>query len=232
MKPYYQDADVTLYHGDCREVRLTPGSVDLLLADPPYGVNWQSGLRQQAFDLIANDGGTFPLLDVLGGLLPALKRGRHLYVFGLEDFGTLPVAASTELIWDKEMTGPGDLALPWGPGHERILLGCYKISKANRDDGYGRLAARLRRHSVIRCPRINAAAVTRHPTEKPVPLLRELIESSSSMGELVFDPYAGSGSTLVAAKLEGRRAIGIELDERYCAVAAERLAQQVLPLAV
>ena len=231
MKPYYQDADVTLYHGDCREVRVAPASVDLLIADPPYGVNWQSGRRQLAFDVLANDGGDFPLLEVLGGLLPALKRGRHLYVFGLEDFGPLPVAASTELIWDKEHVNSGDLTLPWGPGHELIRFGCYQISKANRDDGMHRLAARMRRHSVIRCPRINAAAVTRHPTEKPVPLLRELIESSSSMGELVLDPFAGSGSTLVAAKLEGRRAVGIELDERYCEVAAQRLAQQVLPFA-
>jgi site-specific DNA-methyltransferase (adenine-specific) len=82
----------------------------------------------------------------------------------------------------------------------------------------------VRKESVIRCQRPQGAATGRHPNEKPVRLLRELIESSSVMGETVLDPFAGSGSTGVAAALEGRRAVLIEIDERYCELAASRIA--------
>jgi DNA modification methylase len=67
-----------------------------------------------------------------------------------------------------------------------------------------------------------------HPTEKPVMLLRQLIEASSLHGDVVLDPFLGSGSTVVAARTEGRRAVGIEIEERYCEIAAKRLAQEVL----
>jgi site-specific DNA-methyltransferase (adenine-specific) len=79
---------------------------------------------------------------------------------------------------------------------------------------------------VIHAQRIQGGATLRHPTEKPVPLLRQLIESSSVWGETVLDFCVGVGSTLVAARLEGRKAIGIEIDERFCEVAAERLSEE------
>lgn len=229
---YYQDADCILWHADCRDVlaRLEAASVDLVLTDPPYGVDWQSGRRQQAFDRIAGDDSQAVAHEAVRLALPALKRRRHLYVFGLEGFSDPCVAGNVELVWDKGIIGPGDLTLPWGPSHERIWFGLWQPSKATAVAGDGRLAARLRQGSVLRCDRINGAAVVNHPTEKPVPILRQMIESSTVLGETVLDPFAGSGSTLVAAKLEGRKSIGIEIDERYCAVAARRLAQQVLPL--
>ena len=76
---------------------------------------------------------------------------------------------------------------------------------------------------MIRCQRIQGAASGRHPNEKPVTLLRQLIESSSLFDEDVLDPFAGSGSTLEAAVLECRKAVGIEIEERFCEMAAERL---------
>jgi DNA modification methylase len=144
----------------------------------------------------------------------------------------LRVTGVTELVWDKGILGLGDLSLPWGPSHERILFGCYEHSPANIANGDGRLTARLRRGSVLRADRANSVAVNRHPTEKPVSILREMSESSSLFGETVLDPFAGSGSVGVAARLEGRRSILIELDERYCEVAAKRLAQQSFPMEV
>jgi hypothetical protein len=83
----------------------------------------------------------------------------------------------------------------------------------------------MRRGSVLTVERPNGAGVSRHPTEKPIRLLRELIESSSKIGESVLDCFVGSGSTLEAAHLEGRTAIGIEIEERYCEIAATRLSQ-------
>ena len=115
----------------------------------------------------------------------------------------------------------------WGPAHERITFAVQEISKANRAKGYGVTAARLRKGSVLRVQRPHSGQTLRHPTEKPVQLLRILIESSSTFGELVLDPCAGSGSTLVAAALEGRRAIGIELTEAYCESIAKRFSTDI-----
>ena len=129
----------------------------------------------------------------------------------------------TELIWDKDVIGMGDLTSPWGPQHEKVIFATYEISKANREKGYGNLSARLRKGSVLRSLRAQSGAVKHHPTEKPVDVLRQMIESSSVLGECVYDPFAGSGSTLVAAVVEGRRSIGCEIDERYCEAAARRI---------
>lgn len=235
MNPYYADDAVTLYHGDALEVlpRLPRASVDLIVADPPYGVAWQSGLRKTKLKKIHGDDGSVDVAALLALALALLRHKRHVYVFGRTDLTSLPLVSPVELIWDKQHQGPGDLALPWGPAHEPIMFAVYDAHPSCVAQGSGALAARLRRGSVLRCPRLNGNSLNdknvRHPTEKPVELLRQLIESSSVIGETVLDPFAGSGSTLVAARLEGRRAIGVEIDERYCEVIAKRLAQDVLP---
>jgi DNA modification methylase len=223
VTPYYQDAAATLFHADARDVLPSLGIVDLLITDPPYGVQWSSGWRAESFGDMAGDGTTDVAYEVLTMALPHLRTKRHLYVFGPFTFDGLPVGGTTELVWDKTYIGPGDLTLPWGSQHERILFGVRIPAKSDRDDGRGNLSARLRRGSVLRHARPSAGGV-RHPSEKPVGLLRELIESSSVIGELVLDPFVGIGSTLVAARLEDRRSIGIEVEERWCEVAAKRLA--------
>ncbi len=114
-----------------------------------------------------------------------------------------------------------------GVEHEYIQFGVYIPSTWNRKDGRGNLAARLRKGSVLNIQRLNATAITNHPSEKPVRLLRELIESSSCIDEIILDPFMGVGSSLKAAEVEGRNAIGIEIDERYCEIAAKRLSQEV-----
>lgn len=229
IRPYFQSDHATLYVGDCREVcaELPRRSVDLLVTDPPYGVRWQSGHRAEKFDLIAGDDGSLDVPGVLGEIVDrVLKRQRHVYVFGYPPealTSPLKLGGVAELIWNKAKTGPGTLAVPWGPSWERITFGVYVNSKANRESGGGRLAARLRAESVLTVPRANGVSANRHPTEKPVPLMRMLVESSSLVGETVLDPFAGSGSTLVAAVLAGRCAVGVELDERYAETAAKRL---------
>lgn len=224
-RPFYESEYVTLYHGDALSVALDlpTASVDLIACDPPYGVRWQSNKRTEKFATIANDDGTFDVTGALAVCLPSLKRGRHVYVFGPADLSKLPLTESAEIIWHKGVFGMGDLTLPWAPQHERITFATYEISKANRVKGYGKLAARLRRGSVVEAQRPQGDGVKRHPSEKPVALMRQLIESSTVIGETVFDPFAGSGSTLVAALLEGRKAIGIEVDEGFCRLATERV---------
>lgn len=230
MTPYYQDDSCTIYHGDSRKVlpELTANCSDLMVTDPPYGMDFQSNRRMDKLDKIEGDDGSLDVPAALAQALRCLRRGRHVYIFGRFDLSELPLCSPAELIWDKEIVGTGNLELPWATSHENITFAVYEISKANREKGYGNLAARMRRGSVIRCQRMQSGQVKNHPTEKPVPLLRQLIESSSVWGETVLDPFMGSGSTLVASRLEGRKAIGIEIEERYCEIAAKRLAQEVL----
>jgi site-specific DNA-methyltransferase (adenine-specific) len=144
------------------------------------------------------------------------------------------LSVTAGLIWDKSHVGMGNLTLPWGPEHEQFTFGVYddNRSAARRKAGRGRLSARLRQGSVLQARRPNSGQV-RHPDEKPVALLRPLVESSSCLGETVFDPTAGVCSSGVAAVLAGRRWVGIELEESYCALGVDRLreAERIADLA-
>ncbi|KAB2384725.1 DNA-methyltransferase [Actinomadura montaniterrae] len=227
--PYYEGHGVQLYLGDCREVlpTLPRESVDLIVTDPPYGKNWQSGRRKNTLGPIAHDDGTLDVAACITTACKVLRDKRHLYVFGPADLSPCPFGATAELIWDKEILGAGDLTIPWGPQHEPITFAVHISRPSNRAAGYGRLAARLRKGSVLRVPRANSGALedrhNPHQSGKPVHLLRQLIESSSCLGETVLDPFAGHGPTLIAAALEGRNAIGVELDEACAEQAAKRL---------
>lgn len=225
MRLYANFASVSIWLGDSLEhmEKAIPEPIDLIVTDPPYGVSWQSGRRTEKFSRLTGDDSSLVGLAGIQESLRFLKNNRHVYVFGRFDLSSLPIGGRTELIWDKGMLGPGDLSLPWGPQHEPIQFGVFIPSKANRGRGDGRLAARLRKGSVLRDDRLNSKGVKLHPTEKPVNILRELIESSSCLGETVLDPFCGSGSTLEAALREGRSAIGIEIEEKFCEITAKRL---------
>ena len=229
MKPYYEKRGITVYHGDCREVlpALKAESCDLIVTDPPYGQQWQSGCRRLKFGVMKGDDDPRLGAEATALALRVLRPRRHLYLFGRHDLSALNVTALVELIWDKMLTGLSHPHGAWSKSHEVISFAvkvppCEKLRN-------NAIPARMRRGTVLRYRRLNATQV-RHPAEKPVGLLRELIESSSRMGEMVLDYFAGVGSTLVAAALEGRRAVGIEIEERWCEVAAKRLAQGVLEL--
>ena len=204
MKPYYEDGAVTIYHGDCRDVREWL-SADVLVTDPPYGMAYDSGWQSRP---IAGDRDTTARDAAL-----SLWGDRPALVFGRWD-QPHPERARLALVWDKgDWPGMGDLALPWGPSTEEIyVLGSGFIGK--------------RRGSVIRTNRLVGDMA--HPNEKPVGLMARLV-AHCPYG-LVADPFMGSGTTLVAAKQLGRKAIGIEIEERYCEIAARRLSQEVLPL--
>jgi hypothetical protein len=226
MQPYWRSGDgrLTIYHGRAEDVlpSFAAESADLLLTDPPYGAEWESNRRGESFGAIANDHNGFDPVPYLRAALRCLRGRRHFYAFGRWDCSSLPLGGVCELIWDKVGMGAGDLTLPWGKSHEYITFGVY-ANAAQRRGGTGNGPARMRRGTVLRYQRPSGVSVTRHPTEKPVGLLRELIESSSRIGETVLDPFMGSGSTGEAAQREDRRFIGIEIEERYCEIAAKRL---------
>jgi hypothetical protein len=150
---------------------------------------------------------------------------RHLYTFGPGDVvAGLKTTEPVSLVWDKMRVGAGDLTAPWGPAHEPVHFLVSKHRHGGEAGATGNVAARLRKGTVLTCMPQTGRKV-RHPTEKPLGLLFELIESSSRPGELVLDPCAGSGSTGVAAILRGRRALLVESDWRHARLAADRLAE-------
>lgn len=196
---------ITIIHGDCREA-LAWLDADALLTDPPYGMFYESGWLGRP---IQNDRDTSARDEALSlwGEKPGL-------VFGRWDCPH-PDAARHCLIWDKgDWPGMGDLALPWGPSTEEI----YVIGRGFLGSG--------RKGSIISGHRLTST--TLHPNEKPLGLISRLIESLP--GDVIADPFMGSGTTLRAAKNLGRRAIGIEIEEGYCAKAAQRLQQEVFAL--
>lgn len=226
----------TVIWGDCRDPAVlasVPDGYGLLCTDPPYGVGWQSNYGRN-HGRIAGDDGTVdwpqvlrPWVGTTGTKTDKLAEHRHVYVFGYrpEDVaGPLRLGGKpAELVWDKMITGMGDMTSPWGVSHERIVFGVHVKSNVNRADGRGSLPARLRQGSVLRYPRPNSQGARRHPTEKPVPLMADLVVSSTVRGDLVVDPCAGSGSTGVAAILEGRRCFLVEYDHGYATLAAQRV---------
>jgi site-specific DNA-methyltransferase (adenine-specific) len=203
MKPYYADESVTLYHGDCREVPEWLAA-DVLVTDPPYGVAYSSGWDNQFRDVtIANDA----TVEVRDETLAAWGDKAAL-VFGSWKMPR-PAAVRAVLTWDKGTVGMGALDLPWFPCTEEIYV-------------LGRGWQGSRTSAVMR----HVGRNRDHPTEKPVALMLQLVAKCPP--GTVADPFAGSGSTLVAAKQLGRRAIGVEIEERYCEIAARRLSQGVL----
>lgn len=224
----YQSELVTLWQGDARDVlaSVPKESTDLIVTDPPYSVEWQSNRRTERFDQLVGDGDNDDeravITEILTHCVRIVGQNRHLYVFGpAEALDGQKVSEVVELIWNKVALGSGDVTSSWAPQHERISFCVSKFRHAGKAGTTG-LPTRLRKGSVLEYPRPTGRNV-RHPSEKPVPLLSELIESSSRRGDLVVDPFAGVGSTGVAALLAGRRALLVEKDPRWISTAVERL---------
>lgn len=214
MKPYYQDDAVTIYHGDCREVE-TWREADVMVSDPPYGMNFQSSWTTEKRPIVG-DGDASLRDEVL-----ALWGNKAAAIFGTWRIAR-PIGTRQVVTWFKSSVGPGmgDLALPWGCATEEIyILG---------EGWHGSRRPNLVVTSEQRGNPYGSAALLGHPTPKPVGLIESLI-LCAAVGTIA-DPFAGSGSTLCAAKNLGRKAIGIEIEERYCEIAARRCAQEVLPL--
>lgn len=226
MSIAYESGRVILHHARAEVVlpEIETESLHLLLTDPPYGVEFSSGFRSDSFGQIHNDGTEDRGLvhEILRHGVRIIDQNRHLYVFGPDDvLDGLKISGTTSMIWDKGTLGAGNLASPWSPSHEPITFAVSKHRHAGQA-GKDALPVRLRKGSVLRFTRPTGRKV-RHPNEKPVGLLSELVESSTRRGEVVLDPFAGSGATGVAAILTGRRAVLVESDERWIPLITERL---------
>jgi site-specific DNA-methyltransferase (adenine-specific) len=239
MTPYYQDDACTIYHGDCRGILPTLGRFDLLLTDPPYGVTQQGW---DVTDSVAEVVAASPLavfttgerlLAALIGRLP--ERYRHIWVWDRVNRDTDFLNASRRPLRSHELVAVFSVQaqydfLPVKRSGSYIT----RRSQAGNGNGsygdndateYGKAIDGLHPRSIIAFK--GAKTNTQlHPTEKPVSLYEYLLQSYPA--DLTVDAWMGSGTTLVAAKNCGRRAVGIELEERYCEIAANRLSQGVL----
>ena len=225
MKPYYEHAGITIYHGDCREIlpqlesRLAiVGMVNppiFLLTDPPYGVG-----RSEGFEGFEGFGGFGPPIarrqypDTWDDKRPEsetftamLKLGESAIIWGGNFFCDVLPRSTHWLVWDKLNTMPsfGDCELAW-TNFDR------KSVKKITVEWNGLLGKEDFRD---------------HPTQKPVELMSQCLSRYAKENQLVLDPFMGSRTTLVSAKNQGRTAIGIEIEEKYCEIAAKRLSQEV-----
>ena len=226
-EPYYSDDHVTIYHGDCLDVLPTLGQVELVVTDPPYVIGAVS-----AGNMASKSGGWADMMNssswfsswyrIVDGLL---KHDGAMWSF--LNWRTLPVVmraavdaqmpVTSMLVWDKQWIGPGGVQ-GLRPSYELVALLAqpgFAIADRGLPDVW--------QHKV------GSYKESGHPAEKPEQLVRRLI-TTSGPGGVVLDPFLGSGTTAVAAKNAGWRAIGIEAEERYCEIAAKRCAQEVLAL--
>jgi DNA modification methylase len=219
MNPYFERDGIAIYHGDCREILPTlTEPVDLVLTDPPYGISYATNYTVGGVGaswlntVIENDTSTSARDWVV-----EWADATPMLVFGTWKQPP-PLGTRGVLVWDKGPAfGMGDLSLPWKPSFELIYVIGQGFS-GHRDEGVLKGFTNVSWESKGRC----------HPNEKPVSLLRYLISKTNA--ETIYDPFGGSGTTMRACMDLGRRGVMIEIEERYCEIAANRLSQQVLPL--
>jgi DNA modification methylase len=215
MKPYYEHAGITIYHADCRDV-LPHMTADVLVTDPPYGVALNTKYCSARRGVLAGANDYPPIFGDAEPFDPNhLLGAKAMVLWGANYYADKLPARGSWLIWDKRdgsgFNDQADAELAWVTG----VSGTVPRLFTHRWNGMIKASERDKRR--------------RHPTQKPVALMVWCISFFPQAGS-VLDPYAGSGTTLVAAKNLGRRAIGIEIEERYCEIAAKRLSQEVLPL--
>ena len=209
MRPYYQDELITLYHGDSREI-LASIVFDVVVTDPPYGIEYKQGMASgKKFGPIVGDESTNLAAWIIEAVHP-----KPMLVFGSNHFPASLPEPGAWICWDKRccetadnMIGsPFELAWKNGPDKPGVM---YRIQHGGvvNADGYG-------------IKRV-------HPTQKPIALFEKIIVDHFPSG-VVFDPFAGSGTTLVACKQLGRQAVGVEIDAGYCEAASVRLRQGAL----
>lgn len=208
LSPYYSQDGIVIYHADCREVLPTLPHADLALTDPPYGV----GLSYASYD--DSEANWFDLLDTA---IPIIRAQADMVI--------LPSCQIRRLWWFYEKHRP-DWLIAWhkgSPGH---------VSAIGFNDWeplivYGRTSG-LSMHDFLSVNNDEPKGSYGHPCPKPLRWSKWLARRACPIGGLIVDPFMGSGTTLRAAMDLGLRAIGIEIEEKYCEIAAERLRQRSL----
>lgn len=222
-EPYWSDGTVTLYNADCREVLSDLPPADVLATDPPYASAAATATTGWAKQKWGGNWGDMSLVTLMAeATLAAVKLRADHEIYWFADhlsyaaltpvfFRRYPVLQS--IVWDRDMLGMG----AYYRKQTEFILYCRTRNAAAFPSKTARDLIRIKPDYSER----------EHPAQKPLRLMLELL-ANSPPGSVILDPYAGAGTTLVAAKNLGRPAIGIEIEERYCEVIARRLSQEVL----
>ena len=220
-EPYYEHAGVTIYYGDCREL-LPSLAANIVITDPPYNAGKSYGLgtndrREWPEWAVWFDNCLDQMLDSSPDVLAFLSI--TAYTKYLRHGRREPFWAA---VWHKPLS-LSVCASPFMPHWEPIAFwGTSRKQRGTEKAGWG--------SDVFQANVETGQSRHGHPTPKPLALMRDLIVRTTNEGDTVLDPFMGSGTTLVAAKHLGRRAIGVEIEERYCEIAAKRLEQEVMAL--
>ncbi len=226
MTPYYECGEIAIYHGDALELMGALPLCDLVLTDPPFFMPAQHYASRSKWQRSWGDTSILGrwFAQALDAVVPRMNPTARVLcfcddesypVFYPELYRRFDTMAS--LIWDKGGIGMGS---EWRHGHELIVSARWKDSA-----WYG--GAKL--SDVLRVKNV-PSSLRSHPVDKPTDLLRQLLKPTTQDGDVVLDPFMGGGSVLCAARLENRAAIGIEIEERYCEIAARRLEQRILDI--
>jgi len=199
--------------GDCLEIikQIPDKSINAIITDPPYGIQYYSGRYKEKnpFDYMLNDDNFNVPLDLLYG---KLKDDGSMFIFHSHRFPIIDERIKNTIIWVKNNWTAGDLRGNFGNQYE-----CISFFPKSKFKNHSR-----RYSNVWHFNRVPYKSLL-HPTQKPIPLIYRLIEVSTSKGEVILDPFLGSGTTVVAAERLGRRWIGIEISGDYCEVAKKRV---------
>jgi len=216
--PYYEHGGQTIYHGDCLEVmkQFPDKSFDLVLTDPPYGKMWTRGINGIGVLKDKNEDDktlwdeTIPAKEVFDEMV---RVSKNQIIFGGNYFTDYLPPSNCWLVWDKL----GDLKL----GKQIPFAHCELIwTSFNKT---------VKKYTLRQQGFINDSKDERvHPTQKPSEIISAILQDFSDDEMTILDPFAGSFTTLVVAKMLKRRAVGIEISKKYCEIGKQRLAQGVL----
>lgn len=224
MKPYYQENGITIYHGDCRDL-LGILIADCCITDPPYGVEL-IGKRTKRAASLANQGYSDIFVDtpeyVSNVVVPVIRRcianmARVVVTPGTRNLFAYPPSDDIGCVYNPAGSGLGR----WG-------FNCFTPVLFYGKDPFIQDGLGGRPNSISEVAAGDGD--NGHPCPKPLRWMKWLVNRASREGETILDPFMGSGTTLRAAKDLSRKAIGIEIEERYCEIAAKRLSQGVLNL--
>lgn len=209
LTPYYQDEFATIYLGDCREILPRLALVDLILTDPPYGISITKKGNNYGTSTHKSRRATGEVWDDIPPDAEAIRlimeRSKNQIVFGANYFWECFRSSPCYIVWDKRGQLP---AVPF----------------ADTEFAWTSFERMSKKYTVVNHGFIKDAQERReHPTQKPVMLFRSILSDFTKAGDVVLDPYMGSGTTLRAAKDLGLRSIGIEIEPKYCEMAARRL---------
>ena len=254
--PYYDSSGITLYHGDCLEILplFDEETFDMVFADPPYLLS-NDGITCHAGKMVSVNKGEWDksqgleadhefVMDWLSACRRVMKKDATIWVSGTQHIiysvgfamQKLGFKILNDIVWYK-INPPPNLSCRYFTHSTEIVLWAAKSQKSKHTFNYEEMKAtsnppfddagkQMKSTWAIRAPGKDEKTFGKHPTQKPVRLLNRIIRASTNPGDLILDPFMGSGTTAISALANERRCVGIDADQEYLAMAALRLAER------